>query len=282
MSNVFISYRREDSAPYAGRICDRLETALGSGHVFMDVDDIVPGTDFTEAIDKTVSRCNAMVAVIGPRWLNILRERSGERDFVEQEVATALRRGVPVIPVLVGGAAMPAERDLPADLASLARRQAVTVRDESFDSDMNRVVRGVNQKSASVKRIVWGVIAAGILIALIGSYFLLSSSRKAAAVDGQWTARMQRAGQRPYTIRLQLVTSGRKLTGAVEYPTGSGAIQGGTIEDGRLAFFTQHVPQFASEPATITFSGKVRGREIDLTATTPEGLVVNGTARKAQ
>jgi hypothetical protein len=182
----------------------------------------------------------------------------------------------------VGGAAMPAERDLPPQLAPLAKRQAVSVRDESFDADLDRVIRGAGKKSANAKRVVWGVIAAGILIALVGSALLLSSSRKAAALDGQWTARMQRAGQRPYTIRLQLVTAGRTLTGAVEYPTGSGAIQGGTVEDGRLAFFTRHVPQFATEPATITFSGEVKGREIDLTATTPDGIVTNGTARKAQ
>src|SRR5215218_3767281 len=64
VSNVFISYRREDSAPYAGRICDRLSDAFGSGHVFMDVDDITPGTDFAEAIDRTVSACDVLVAVI--------------------------------------------------------------------------------------------------------------------------------------------------------------------------------------------------------------------------
>ena len=282
MSNVFISYRRDDSAPYAGRISDRLSSAVGSDHVFMDVQDIAPGADFTEAIDKTVGRCDALVAVIGPRWLELLRARSSELDFVEREIAVALRRGIAVIPVLVGGANMPSEHELPPELAPLARRQAVAVRDESFDADMHRVIQGFDRRPNSAKKIVWGVIAAGILIAVTGAAILLLNSRREASIEGQWTARMQREGQRPYTIRLRFATSGRDLTGSVEYPTGSGAIQGGTFEDGRLAFFTKHVPQFESDQATITFSGEVQGREIELTATTPDGAVATGTARKAQ
>ena len=282
MSNVFISYRREDSAPYAGRICDRVSDAVGSDHVFMDVVDIAPGSDFTEAIDKTVRRCNTVIAVIGPQWLEMLRSRAGEQDLVEHEIALALRLGIPVVPVLVGGARMPTERDLPPELAPLARRQAVTIRDESFDADVSRVLHAAEDRATSAKKIIWGIIAAGILIAVVGSAILLTQSREAAAIDGQWTARMQRGSQRPYTIRLQFVTSGRNLTGAVEYPTGSGTIQGGTIDGGRLAFFTTHVPQFESEPATIRFTGEVRGREIHLTSTTPDGAVANGTARKAQ
>lgn len=282
MSNVFISYRRDDSAPYAGRICDRISSAVGSDHVFMDVQDIAPGADFTEAVDQTVGRCEALVAVIGPRWLELLRERSNTLDFVEREIAVALRRGIAVIPVLVGGSRMPSEHELPPELAALARRQAVAVRDESFDADLQRVIQGLNGRRTSTKKIIWGIIAAGILIAVTGAAILLWNARREASIEGQWTARMQREGQRPYTIRLRFVISGRDLTGSVEYPTGSGAIQGGTFENDRIAFFTKHIPQFEDEPATITFSGEVQGREIELTATTPDGAVANGTARKAQ
>src|SRR3954454_18909588 len=107
MGDVFINYRREDSAPYAGRICDRLESAFGSEHVFMDVEDIAPGADFAEAIDKTVGSCDVLLAIIGPRWVELLKGPRGDRDFVGYEIAVALNRGVTVIPVLVGGAKMP-------------------------------------------------------------------------------------------------------------------------------------------------------------------------------
>jgi hypothetical protein len=92
---------------------------------------------------------------------------------------------------------------------------------------------------------------------------------------------MQRPGQRAYNIQLRFETAGRTLTGQVQYPTGSGAIEGGTVDGNRLAFYTRHIPQFEREPAQILFSAEVRGREIELRATTPDGTVTTGTARRA-
>ena len=69
MSGIFISYRREDSAPYAGRLCDRLGEHFGADQVFMDVDDIPPGADFSAHIGAKIGSCDALVAVIGKQWL---------------------------------------------------------------------------------------------------------------------------------------------------------------------------------------------------------------------
>src|SRR3954468_12345401 len=121
-ASVFLSYRREDSAGHAGRICEHLASVFGPEHVFMDVQDIAPGQDFAESIEQTISSCQAVIVVIGPRWAADLKERSGGEDFVRHEVAVALRRKVTVIPVLVGGAAMPSARDLPEGLTALSRR----------------------------------------------------------------------------------------------------------------------------------------------------------------
>src|SRR6185369_14890619 len=107
MSNVFISYRREDTAPYAGRLCDRLSTLFGRDNVFMDVQDIQPGQDFAQTIADTIAKCHVLVAVIGPRWLESLKQRAQREDFVEDEIAEALRRNMTVIPVLVNNAKMP-------------------------------------------------------------------------------------------------------------------------------------------------------------------------------
>src|SRR5689334_11212532 len=113
VESVFLSYRREDSAGYAGRLSEHLCGVFGPDHVFMDVQDIVPGNDCAEAIEKTISACQAVVVVIGPRWAADLKERAGGDDFVLHEVSSALRRNITVIPVLVGGARMPSPSELP-------------------------------------------------------------------------------------------------------------------------------------------------------------------------
>jgi TIR domain len=283
VSNIFVSYRREDSAPYAGRICDRLEAAFGADHVFVDVEDIAPGTDFADAIEKTVGSCDVLLAVIGPRWVEEFRDRAGQQDFVEHEIAAALKRGITVIPVLVGGAAVPAQAELPETLKGLARRQAIPIRDAGFNQDASELVQAIRRVVSggrSVRKLLWSVVAAGIIIALAGTAYFFSAARERNSIDGEWLARMQRPGQRPYSIRLQLQVAGRTLTGQVMYPTGSGRIEGGTFQKGQLAFYTKHIPQFETEPVTILFSGERRGREIELTATTPDGTVTKGVARK--
>ena len=286
MSDIFVSYRREDSAPYAGRIFDRLSAFFGADHVFMDVEDIRAGTDFPHAIEKTVGACDVLIAVIGPRWFETLRARdAGGTDFLEQEIGAALRRNIPVIPVLVEGAAMPPASELPDTLAPLARRQALAVRDTSFDVDASELIRAVRRvtgdESRSVTRRLFLIIAAGILIAVVGSVLLLRQSRRGGSLNGVWIARMQRGTQPPYNIRLRFHVKDRSLTGEVDYPTGSGRIEGGTFDGKSIAFATRHVPQFETEPATIVFSGEVRNRAVELTATTPDGGIAKGIARPA-
>jgi hypothetical protein len=68
MSRILISYRREDLAPYAGRLYDLLESHFGRDNVFMDIDTIQPGDDFVEAIERAIGSCDAVVAVIGKGW----------------------------------------------------------------------------------------------------------------------------------------------------------------------------------------------------------------------
>ena len=83
--SVFLSYRREDSAGYAGRLCEHRGSVFGPDRVFIDVQDIAPGQDFADAIETTIAACQAMVVVIGPRWIADLNQRSGQEDFVRHE-----------------------------------------------------------------------------------------------------------------------------------------------------------------------------------------------------
>jgi hypothetical protein len=145
---IFISYRRDDSAGHAGRVHDRLAREFGRDLLFMDVDAVALGVDFVEVLGVEVGKCNVLLAAIGPNWLdardeNGNRRLDNEHDFVRIEIAAALQRGIPVIPVLLEGTRVPKAEQLPDDLKVLARRNGLDVRHASFHSDMDRLVRGL-------------------------------------------------------------------------------------------------------------------------------------------
>jgi hypothetical protein len=142
---VFISYRREDTAPYAGRIRDRLEREFGNEAIFLDVEKIPYGDNFLRVVLAEVAGCQALLALIGPTWINS-QDLQGKRrlemadDPVRLEIASALHRQIPVIPILVGKATIPQADHLPDDLKGLCERNALDVRDTSFDSDVSRLI----------------------------------------------------------------------------------------------------------------------------------------------
>jgi hypothetical protein len=145
---IFISYRRNDSSAYAGRVHDRLELEFGTDQLFMDVEAIPLGIDFTKTLSEEVSKCDVLLAVIGENWLNARDEKGNRRldnpdDLVRIEIATALKRDIPVIPVLVDGARIPTADELPEDLKGLSRRNGLDVHHASFQRDMNKLVQAL-------------------------------------------------------------------------------------------------------------------------------------------
>jgi hypothetical protein len=140
MSGIFLSYRRDDSLAWAGRLYDFLVREWGPDHVFMDIDAIAPGEDFRDAIAQTMRTCDVVLVVIGPNWVNS-RNQAGNRrlddetDTHRAEVASALAADVRVVPVLVGEAAMPTLAELPEPLRDLAYRNAAIIEDRRFQSD---------------------------------------------------------------------------------------------------------------------------------------------------
>lgn len=211
---IFISYRRDDAGGRAGRIFDRVSSEYGRERVFMDVDSIRPGTDFAEYIDSALAGCNVLLAVIGPGWLDARTGEGARRledphDFVRLEVATALRRGIAVIPVLVNGASVPATERLPEDLRGLTRRAALRVDDDRWGYDSDRLVDALHgplggsadepRRSRSPRRLVPLVTAAVflsviavvtvVLISTLGSDDQSSTAGTdlaAASVEGRW------------------------------------------------------------------------------------------------
>jgi hypothetical protein len=145
MSGIFISYRRDDTRGTTGRLYDVLTDHFGREAVFRDLDAIQPGAIFGQTIEAAIAGSQAVVVVIGAGWLRAdaagRRRIDDQADLVRREVASALAQDKVVVPVLVEDAAMPAETDLPADLAPLARRNALSLSDQRWDYDTSRLVR---------------------------------------------------------------------------------------------------------------------------------------------
>ncbi len=145
MSGIFISYRREDSAQIAHALYRELSARFGAGSVFIDVENIGLGEDFAATIDEKVGFCDALVAVIGPKWLTLADGEGRPRledphDWVRLEIASALSRDIKVFPVLTDGARLPDQRDLPPALAMLTQSQALELAPGRFDHGVARLV----------------------------------------------------------------------------------------------------------------------------------------------
>jgi DNA-binding XRE family transcriptional regulator len=141
---VFISYRRSDTGPYARLLQVHLSERFPDTPVFMDIDSIEAGLDFTEAIRDAVHSCRVMVALIGSRWVTVADEEGRRRiddpdDWVRFEIRTALERGMRVIPVLTDGAKPLRDQQLPPDLRTLARLSALEMSYDRFEYDETRL-----------------------------------------------------------------------------------------------------------------------------------------------
>jgi hypothetical protein len=127
----------------------RLLSSYSKEKIFKDVDSIPLGVDFREYIDKIVSKADVFLAVIGPDWLwrdEHGRRIDGSRDIVRIEVQSALKRNIPVIPLLVRNASMPSEVDLPKELQELAYRNGVPIRsDPDFNNDISKLLSGLKK-----------------------------------------------------------------------------------------------------------------------------------------
>ncbi|MCQ8130754.1 toll/interleukin-1 receptor domain-containing protein [Methylomonas rivi] len=193
MSKIFISYRREDSAGYSGRLADRLALTFGDRQIFRDFEDINPGQNFAESIQAGLSGADVFLVVIGPRWLQVTdhngrRRLDNAEDFVRLEIETALQRDIQIIPILVNGAKMPRTADLPTSLTTLIYRQALELSDSRWEQDVGKLIGHIKNYVKPVKN-NWSprriaVYAVTTLLALAGMAVWLS--RQPADFSGQW------------------------------------------------------------------------------------------------
>ena len=288
MAEIFISYRRDDQPGFAGRLADALGAVFGADSVFRDIEDIRPGEDFVVAIKQQLSSVDVLLVMIGPAWLGV--SRNGVRrldeagDFVRLEIEAGLASGKPVIPLLVGGARMPLEADLPPALARLARCQAVTLSDAGWRSDVEQLVKdlrtllpGKAQGNGRARR-RWLILGGLAVVALLGVFAVARfvperagsapAAVKPPAVDiaGRWTARVKYDWGDEYDEVFEFKYLGERLHGSATYLRGRLSIEQASLEDGWLRFITRSRETLNSDGAAKEVTHRYTGQ------VTPEGI----------
>ena len=145
---IFISYRREDDPGNAGRLSDQLKQAFGSEQLFFDVDSIELGRNFLAVIDREMTQSAVLLVVVGTRWLHALKRRTTQSntiDYVRREIELAIEQDRRIIPVLVDGAAMPREEQLPSGIQSLAYQQSFRINHDRFTSDVQLLIQSLRK-----------------------------------------------------------------------------------------------------------------------------------------
>ena len=170
MNEIFISYRRADSAANTGRLTSKLQEQFSPDAIFWDIPDVKVGDKYKNNIEQSLSSCKVLVAVIGPQWMGAKEDDNKERrrlddpdDVVRNECATALRRQVHVIPVLVDGAVMPNADQLPDDLRGLTDFNAAPFSERTWNDDFEKLAAKLQDVTKLKRRTIEGSRAAGLL-----------------------------------------------------------------------------------------------------------------------
>jgi hypothetical protein len=249
MRGIFISYRRADAEGQAGRLFRDLCDRFGRDAVFIDVAGMEKGRDFRRVLERQLNSCSVLLTIIGKDWLAAVDEHGNRRlddprDFTRMETAAALKRDIPVIPVLVGGARMPREDELPEDLKELVFRDGVEITHARWDSDVQELIKALvpyveheikdnppppprpSPQAGSKKLTVISVGAAALAIVVVAVYLvndLVGKSHRAGADADRATAELTRPGaiekakeRPPAPVTRTPVPSGSKVPSLVD------------------------------------------------------------------
>ncbi len=293
-AQIFISYRRDDAAGYARAVYDALARRFTAERVFMDVDDIGAGQAFDEAIQRAVGESEVLLVMIGKRWRG---EREGRPpriseagDFVRREVTAGLAKGLRVIPLLLDGATMPTEAELPAPLRPLARRNAIEIGHTRFEADIERLVAALREtigepasRPPGTAR-WWGLAGALLAIALAvlwqwrapsgtasGAASDPTASSAAAAtstarpdINGPWQADVSYDWPNArYMERFSFDGDGSELHGSASFLGTPRGILEGSTEPGGLRFVTRTSEVSGAAGSGVETVHRYRGRLVD-------------------
>jgi hypothetical protein len=270
-NRIFISYRRDDAAGYAGRLEASLERRLGGGSVFRDVQDIAPGANFVHEIQQQLAGAEGVMVLIGPRWAG--GEVPGQRriddpqDFVRLEVQAALASPARVVPVLLPGVTMPAEDDLPEPLKPLARRHALSIADPHWDADIDRLLASLGQRR---QRVVWpwalgGAAVAGAVVAAVYALWPGAAVDDGAQLIGRWQADVRYDWGDSHTEHFEFTQHAGSLTGTADYLRYPRAIEQLTVDGTNLRFQTRSTETMGSQDREKThhYTAELRGQPPD-------------------
>lgn len=244
-SRIFISYRRDDAAGYAGRLEASLEQRLGGNAVFRDVQDIAPGADFVHEIQQRLAGAAGVVVLIGPRWAGGdvpgQRRIDDPQDFVRLEVQAALASAARVVPVLLPGVSMPAEDELPDPLKPLARRHALSLADPHWDADVTRLLASLGQQR---QRAVWpwalgGAAVAGAAVAALCGLWPGATEDQGERLIGRWQAEVRYDWGDQHTERFEFTRHAGSLTGTATYLRYPRAVEQLSFDGNNLRFQTR-------------------------------------------
>jgi hypothetical protein len=196
MGTIFISYRREDTEGQARALLTDLEDTLGAGSAFMDVDSISLGRDFRLALEESLVSCSLMIVLIGKDWL--AKNEAGQvrldnpDDGVRLEVGTALKRNIPVTPVLVRGARMPRAEELPEELKGLSYRNGFELSHNRWNSDVQELIKRLGLRPTSPpkgpstnKRLLAVVAGACVFAIAVAGWVFIASNHPAVLADAR-------------------------------------------------------------------------------------------------
>jgi hypothetical protein len=146
VKTVFINYRRGETAGEARALFNELTQTLGRDSVFMDVDTIALGRDFRQVVRERVETCDLMLALVGRDWVSSANPAGRRRlddanDFVRIEIEAALKRNIPLTPVLVQGAQMPSPEELPETIREFAYRNGFELSHNRWESDVHEMLK---------------------------------------------------------------------------------------------------------------------------------------------
>ncbi len=288
MVQIFISYRRDDTAGYARAIYDELARRYGAERVFIDVDDIAAGQSFAEVIRGAVSASSVVLVLIGKRWRGdhdgAASRLDDPGDFVRIEVTAALASGAPVIPVLLDGVPMPSEAQLPEALRALVSRNAIELRATAFGAGMARLMAALpapvrdaappdspmppTASAAPVRTprtVIWGAVA---VVAAAAAAWLLwgvpaqqrpstrlpEAAAPAAvrpAINGTWEADVPYDWvTTPRKERFEFAGSGADVTGSASFLGVPRGVLEGRADAAGLRFVTRTAETTGSGDAT--------------------------------
>ena len=225
--------------------------------------------------------------MIGPHWLTVAdaagtRRLDSPHDFVRLEIGKALQRGIRVIPVLVGGGAIPRVEDLPADLQALCERQAVEVRDAHFHSDaeqlieiLHKAIHGVGFRPANFSRRRWLLVLAPIAtvsIIILGILLMRPHPQPGATVTGKWHATVKYDWGDSYREVFEFAVDANDISGSASFLGTARGILDGKVAGNRIRFSTKSSSAMGSDEKTYQdkhdYTGIVENDAIQFTMTT--------------